>query len=88
MKKTKYLAYGSNLNLTQMYRRCPTANVIGKGMLKNYHLLFRGRENGAVATIEPKENNKVPFVIWELEAEDENALDMYEGYPRFYRRNM
>ena len=25
-----YIAYGSNLNLNQMHRRCPTATVVGK----------------------------------------------------------
>ncbi len=86
MNKTKYLAYGSNLNIGQMAQRCPTATVIGKGVLQNYELLFKGRQKGAVATIEPKENSQVPFVIWEIETRDENALDIYEGYPRLYRK--
>ena len=30
-KRKKYIAYGSNLNLEQMARRCPTAKVIGAG---------------------------------------------------------
>jgi len=25
-------------------------------------------------------------VVWELEPEDEKALDFYEGYPRFYEK--
>ena len=29
---------------------------------------------------------KVPVVVWELEPEDEKALDFYEGYPRFYEK--
>lgn len=60
MKKEKaiknerlYIAYGSNLNLPQMRWRCPTANVIGSGEVKDYELLFRGNRLGAVATIEP-----------------------------------
>ncbi len=44
-----YIAYGSNLNLPQMGRRCPTAKVVGTSEIKNYELLFRG-----VATVEPK----------------------------------
>ena len=35
-----YLAYGSNLNLEQMSRRCPTARVVGKAQLENYRLAF------------------------------------------------
>jgi len=29
MKNKLYIAYGSNLNLTQMAKRCPTAKVLG-----------------------------------------------------------
>lgn len=40
-RRKKYIAYGSNLNLGQMARRCPTARVIGKGEIKDHELLFR-----------------------------------------------
>ena len=53
-KRKKYIAYGSNLNLAQMARRCPTAKVVGKGEIKDYELLFRGCRESAVATVEPK----------------------------------
>ena len=46
------MAYGSNMNLEQMADRCRTAEVVGKGILKNYELLFRGARHGAVATVE------------------------------------
>jgi hypothetical protein len=61
MKRNKILnlAYGSNLNLGQMAYRCPTAKVYGKGMLLDYQLLFKGREDNAYATIEPKRGSKV-----------------------------
>lgn len=54
-KETLYLAYGSNMNLTQMAFCCPTAEVVGISELKGYELLFRGAPRGAVATVEPKE---------------------------------
>ncbi len=40
-KRKKYIAYGSNLNLEQMARRCPTAKVIGAGEIRDHELLFR-----------------------------------------------
>ena len=86
MKKRLNVAYGSNLNLDQMASRCPTAKIFGKGILKGYRLLFKGRVDGAYCTIEKKRGGKVPVVIWELEPEDEKALDFYEGYPRFYEK--
>lgn len=78
-----YIAYGSNLNLPQMGRRCPTAKVVGTSEIKNYELLFRG-----VATVEPKEGASVPILLWKIEALDEAALDRYEGWPRLYRKEM
>ena len=38
MSKKLYIAYGSNLNLKQMKYRCPTAKLIGKGVVENYPL--------------------------------------------------
>jgi len=86
MNKTKYIAYGSNLNLEQMNRRCPTAKAIGTAILEGYELLFRGDNGGAVATVENKEDGSVPVLVWELEPADEAALDIYEGFPYFYRK--
>ena len=40
-----YIAYGSNLNLEQMKRRCPTAEVVGTAELRNWRLWFRDRKS-------------------------------------------
>ena len=49
-----YYAYGSNLNLRQMARRCPTAKLLGTGVIPDYELLFRGREEGkSYLTVRP-----------------------------------
>jgi hypothetical protein len=79
-----YTAYGSNLNLSQMKVRCPSARVIGRSEIKDYELVFKGSKTNAVATIEPCEGSKVPVLIWDIQDEDEKALDRYEGYPNFY----
>lgn len=81
-------AYGSNMNLKQMEYRCPTARVIGTGVVKGYELLFRGIEGRSVATIEPKARCRVPVVLWEIEPQDEKSLDLYEGFPRLYRKEI
>lgn len=83
-KPTLYIAYGSNMNLPQMAHRCPTAQVVGTSELKDYELLFRGGKMSAVATVEPKEGNTVPVLIWQIHESDELSLDRYEGYPNFY----
>lgn len=87
-KDRLYIAYGSNLNLMQMERRCPTAEVIGKTALKGWRLRFRGGRLSAVATVEKANGYKVPVLIWKLQPEDEHALDRYEGWPHLYRKEM
>ncbi len=79
-----YLAYGSNLSMTQMCRRCPDAVYVGYGFIKGYQLLFKGSGSGNYLTIEKKRGQQVPVVVWKISADDEAALDMYEGVPRFY----
>jgi len=89
MGKRYYLAYGSNLNVQQMRYRCPSARVIGTGMLEGYRLMFKGSLSGSYLTVEPFSGGSVPVVAWEVSAADEAALDHYEGFPRFYyKRDM
>ena len=83
MKESKryYVAYGSNMNIGQMERRCPTATVVGATKLQDFRLRFRGP-----ATVEPCQGESVPVLVWELLPEDEFSLDIYEGYPDLYRK--
>lgn len=80
-----YFAYGSNLSHKAMAMRCPIAKPVGKGILKDYQLVYRGGSYGYL-TIEPKKGSSVPIGVWEIEDRDEKHLDMYEGYPRLYRK--
>lgn len=84
MKNRYYIAYGSNLNIHQMFERCPGAKIIGTSVIENYQLLFKGSKTGSYLTIEPKEGRSVPVAVWSVTARDEAALDRYEGYPAFY----
>ena len=80
--QTFYLAYGSNLNVEQMNWRCPGADILGTSVIHDYELVFRR----GVLTIEPKEGACVPVGVWAIDMYDEAALDVYEGYPRMYRK--
>jgi len=84
MKKRYYIAYGSNLNIRQMRRRCPSARIIGTAIIPDYELYFKGSQTGSYLTIEPKAGAKVPVAVWSVTAGDEAALDRYEGFPTFY----
>jgi gamma-glutamylcyclotransferase (GGCT)/AIG2-like uncharacterized protein YtfP len=85
-KKTYYIAYGSNLHVGQMEYRCPGASVVCKGELKDYELVFQGREGNAHANVIPAEGKVVPVVVWSITKEDEAHLDMYEGVRGGYYR--
>ncbi len=85
MKKT-YIAYGSNLDLWQMQRRCPTSRPIGRGILKGWRLVFKGSRTGSYLTIVKDPDGEVPVGLFEVRKEDELALDRYEGCPFFYQK--
>ncbi len=76
-----YIAYGSNMNKEQMAMRCPNAKPIGKYLLHDYKLEFRG-----VANIIKCKGAKTPVALWLITEICERSLDRYEGYPRLYRK--
>lgn len=87
MKRMLYLAYGSNLNVEQMGYRCPDAIKIGKTIISDYKLNFRGTRRGyGFANIERAKGNLVGVGIWAISKADEESLDMYEGYPTLYMK--
>lgn len=81
-----YVAYGSNMDLEQMARRCPGAIAFAKGRVKGYRLLFKGSASGCYATIESCERAEVPVLLWKIDPKHEQALDRYEGFPTFYQK--
>ena len=74
-----YAAYGSNMNITQMAKRCPAAKRLGVGTIREYELIFC-----EVATIKPCTSKEVTVVIWDLTKDCEKQLDIYEGFPHLY----
>ena len=79
-----YFAYGSNLNLSQMKRRCKDSVFLKKINLENFRLTFRSRYRAA--DIEPKKNSLVPGGLFEISKSDEKKLDLYEDYPILYKK--
>lgn len=82
--KKYYLAYGSNLNKIQMKSRCPYSKLIGKTIINDYRLVFKGKKQNGFLTIEQSDQSIVPIGIYEINDFDEYQLDTYEGYPTFY----
>ena len=79
-----YLAYGSNLSVEQMAKRCPDAIYVGTAELKDYQLLFKQGSSGTYLTVEPKDGSRVPVLVWRISKKDEKELDYYEAYPSLY----
>lgn len=77
----RYIAYGSNMNIDQMARRCPNAKLVGTGRLLGTYLSFYVH-----ATVEraKAEDAYVPVAVWEIIQADEARLDRYEGFPNYY----
>ena len=79
MKTKLYFAYGMNTNRDEMAYRCPTAVPMGKAILPGYRFEFK-----SFATIVPDLDSHVEGVLWTITDRDEQALDVLEGYPKFY----
>lgn len=76
-----YVAYGSNMNIRQMARRCPEADPIEAVTLVGWRLVMRG-----AADIERDRRSDTPAALWRLTPRCLAALDVYEGFPHLYVR--
>ena len=79
-----YFAYGSNLNLFQMKRRCKDSGFLKKYKLIGYRLNFRSKYRAA--DIEKSKNSLVPGALFEISKSDEKKLDVYEDFPILYKK--
>nr|WP_199254140.1 poly-gamma-glutamate hydrolase family protein [Mycolicibacterium mengxianglii] len=84
-----YFAYGSNLCVQQMARRCPDAlgpDALAPrpATLADHDWLINER---GVATVEPFAGSRVHGVIWDVSDRDLATLDSAEGVPVRYRRD-
>lgn len=71
-----YFAYGSNMEMAQMTRRCPQALRVGRGVARHCRFVINRR---GVATLRPQRNAETWGGIWRITDEDEAALDRFEG---------
>lgn len=69
-----YWAYGSNLSVDQMRRRCPRAEHAGSFTVTGARLVFRG-----VADVVVEEGSLCPGGLWKITPACERALDQFEG---------
>lgn len=76
-----YFTYGSNLNMLQMKKRCPDSVPIAKVKLKGCELVFN-----RVADIIKSPKGVVHGAVYEVSHIDIKNLDIYEGYPKLYKK--
>lgn len=91
VRRILYFAFGSNLCLAQMQRRCPTACLVGPARLERHELAFRGysgRWGGSVATVRPSPSGIVNGLLYALRQRDLEQLDKFEGVPHAYVREV
>ena len=76
-----YFAYGSNLSLQQMRRRCSNAKPLRRCVLPGFKLVLRG-----AADVEPCAGGSVEGALYWVSQDDEAQLDSYEGVPNLYSK--
>lgn len=82
-----YAAYGSNMNLEEMKKRCPDAKHEGTGTIEGYELLFCGEAGRAYLNVRPNSAKKVNVCLFKISENDLKSLDEYEEYPKLYGRS-
>jgi len=78
---TLYFAYGSNLWLHQMGKRCPESRFVGIARLDDWKFIINQR---GYATIVQSKNDYVWAIAYNLTADDEATLDINERVPFSY----
>jgi hypothetical protein len=71
-----YFAYGANMDVEAMARRCPRSRPLGLARLMRHRLAIM-REGWLTATRDPR--GRVHGVLWDLALADVSALDRFEG---------
>jgi gamma-glutamylcyclotransferase (GGCT)/AIG2-like uncharacterized protein YtfP len=71
-----YFAYGSNMSVQAMARRCPRSKPVGVARLERQRLAVM-REGWLTALRDPR--SAVHGVLWEVALSDVPSLDRYQG---------
>src|SRR5215472_4726318 len=74
-----YFAYGANMSVEAMGRRCPRSKALSVARLERHRLAIM-REGWLTPVRDPR--SSVHGVLWDLALSDVPALDRYEGLPQ------
>src|SRR5262249_19219815 len=71
-----HFAYGSNMSVALMRRRCPHARLEGRACLPGYRFVIRG---SGFASVVPAPGSCVHGLLWRVTPRDVAALNAYEN---------
>ena len=88
-----YFGYGSNLDVDQLRRDCPSAQLVSIARLPDHRFAFsiesKNTWHGGVGDLQPEPGDEIWGALWLIAAEDGRALDDHMGLfrdPPAYRR--
>lgn len=86
----KYFAYGSNMDPDRMIERGVSFSQREHAVLRGWRLTFNKislkKTNEGYANIEKDDKSVVEGILYEIQDEDIEKLDGYEGVPSHYKR--
>jgi gamma-glutamylcyclotransferase len=83
-----YFAYGSNMNFSQMDKRCPGSRFVSTAILHGFKFVYDGtsKKGGAVGNIIKDSEAVVLGGLYEINDTHLSTLNKEEGYPISYNR--
>ncbi len=88
MSTFSYFAYGSNMLLERLRAqdRCPSARVIGSGLVQDYELCFakRSKDGSGKATLVQRTSARVHGVLFAVDESERDQLKKTEGAGTHY----
>jgi gamma-glutamylcyclotransferase (GGCT)/AIG2-like uncharacterized protein YtfP len=78
-----YFAYGANMDVAAMERRCPSSRPIGLARLPRHRWII---STDGYANVVRDPRREVQGTLWELALSDVPVLDRFEDVPRLYRK--
>lgn len=91
MTQITYFAYGSNMLLSRLQSRVPSASKIGTAVLDHHKLTFHKiskKDGSGKCDIVKSEADSVLGVLFSIEYAELDTLDKFEGHGNGYNREM
>jgi gamma-glutamylcyclotransferase (GGCT)/AIG2-like uncharacterized protein YtfP len=78
-----YFAYGANMDLAAMAKRCPSSKPVGLARLPRHRWII---STDGYANVVRDPRRDVHGMLWELALSDVPVLDRFEDVPRLYHK--